>query len=441
MKSLTKLPLKYVHAFPDRHDKKRHYFRRAGRKQVPLPGLPGSAEFMEAYQAALAGDTAPWLEIGAGRSKPGSVAAAVASYFQSKRFVELGPNTQRVRRRILERFREDHGDKPIKSLERRYVDAMLAKKIATPHAARHFLIALREVIAVAIMNRLRDDDPTLGMSVTTRETDGFKTWSEDEIAQFKARHPIDSRAGLALGLLLYTAQRRGDVIRMGRQDIDDGFIRVRQQKTGPKLIIPLLPDLQEILAAHPAEHLTFLTTMAGAPFTAAGFTNWFRDRCREAGLPPGLSAHGLRKAACRRFAEAGCTVHQIAAFSGRRRCSATRKPPIKNGWQRTRRKPCRKTRREQKLANLDQRLANFQRKRLKIKDRKMMMASRKGFEPLTYGLGNRCSILLSYRDNPTSDPKPRAPGTEADASSPGAGQNGREHPRSVIYTGQRLVSR
>jgi hypothetical protein len=28
------------------------------------------------------------------------------------------------------------------------------------------------------------------------------------------------------------------------------------------------------------------------------------------------------------------------------------------------------------------------------------MVSRKGVEPLTYGLGNRCSILLSYRDLP-----------------------------------------
>jgi integrase len=35
-----------------------------------------------------------------------------------------------------------------------------------------------------------------------------------------------------------------------------------------------------------------------------------------AGLPLGISAHGLRKAMCRRLAEAGCSANQIAAISG-----------------------------------------------------------------------------------------------------------------------------
>jgi hypothetical protein len=47
-------------------------------KTVPLPGLPGSVELMQAYTNALAGVTAaPQVEIGASRSWTGSVAAAV----------------------------------------------------------------------------------------------------------------------------------------------------------------------------------------------------------------------------------------------------------------------------------------------------------------------------------------------------------------------------
>jgi integrase len=74
--------------------------------------------------------------------------------------------------------------------------------------------------------------------------------------------------------------------------------------------------LQTVLDATPSEHLTFLVTEFGKPFAPAGFGNWFRDQCNEAGLPKHCSAHGLRKAACRRLAEAGCTAHQIAAISG-----------------------------------------------------------------------------------------------------------------------------
>jgi integrase len=147
-------------------------------------------------------------------------------------------------------------------------------------------------------------------------SDGFHTWDEGEIAAFEKHHPIGSKARLALALLLYTAQRRSDVVRMGRQHIRDGVVHVRQQKTGTMLAVPLHPALAAIIEATPSKHLTFLTTSFGKPFTAPGFGNWFRERCNEAGLPRHCAAHGLRKAACRRLAEAGCSANVIASISG-----------------------------------------------------------------------------------------------------------------------------
>jgi integrase len=96
---------------------------------------------------------------------------------------------------------------------------------------------------------------------------------------------------------------------MGRQHVRNGMIAVRQQKTGTMLQIPLHPKLQEALGTTGEKHLTFLVAEFGKPFSFAGFGNWFRERCNEAGLPKRCSAHGLRKAACRRLAEAGCTTH------------------------------------------------------------------------------------------------------------------------------------
>ena len=52
----------------------------------------------------------------------------------------------------------------------------------------------------------------------------------------------------------------------------------------------------------------------GKPFTGVG-SNWFRRQCDMANLHH-CSAHGLRKAAARRLAEAGCTPHEIAAITG-----------------------------------------------------------------------------------------------------------------------------
>src|SRR5215468_615915 len=147
------------------------------------------------------------------------------------------------------------------------------------------------------------------------KTEGFRTWSEEDIARFEAAHSIGTKARLAFALLLYTAQRRSDVIRMGHQHIRDGAIAVTQKKTGKPLMVPIRPELQTILDATPGGHLTFLVSRGGRSYAGNNFSEQFRAWCDAAGLQH-CSAHGLRKAACRRMAEAGYTAHEIAAWSG-----------------------------------------------------------------------------------------------------------------------------
>ena len=162
-----------------------------------------------------------------------------------------------------------------------------------------------------------ENNPAIGVKKYKTSGGGFHSWTEDEIAQFEACHPIGTRARLALALLLYTAQRRADVVRMGWQQLKDNAITLRLEKTDTPLIIPVHPDLAQVLASASRSHLAFLVTERGAPFTHAGFGNWFRDCCNKAGLPH-CSAHGLRKAAATRLANAGCSTDQIRAITGHR---------------------------------------------------------------------------------------------------------------------------
>jgi integrase len=314
----TGIRLKFVQCWVDKRNggaRARYYFRRSGFKQVPLPALPGSVEFMEAYQAALA-MRLPRPMIGASRTKVGSISALIVTYLSSPEFLARPKATQTTYRNILERFRREHGDKPVALLTRQHINAILAQKVATPAAANHWLRLVKVLMQLAVDEGYRPDNPTTGIKRIKNKTDGFHTWTEEEIAQFEAYHPIGSKARLALGLLLYTAQRRSDVVRMGRQHVRGGVVHVRQQKTSAMLAIPVHPDLAKIIEATPNDHLTYLTTSFGKPFTAAGFGNWFREQCNEAGLPKHCAAHGLRKAACRRLAEAGCSANVIASISG-----------------------------------------------------------------------------------------------------------------------------
>ena len=257
------------------------------------------------------------------KAKAGSFAYLAASYFASSAYLNMRPSTRRAYNAVIERLcksKDKNGNAlgalGAATLQRQHVLALMTARADKPTIANQLRKILRALMQHAVEIGLRPDDPTHTVKAMKVKSDGFHSWTDSEIAQFEDRHPIGTKPRLAIALLLYTGQRRSDVVKMGKQHIDkNGAIHLRQMKTSAALVIPVHSNLQTVIDATPSEHLAFLTTGAGKPFSSGSFGNWFRKRCNEAGLPH-CSSHGLRKAAARRLAEAGCTVHEIAAITG-----------------------------------------------------------------------------------------------------------------------------
>lgn len=317
-------PPKYVQGFVDRHGKARFYLRRSGFKSVALPGLPWSPEFMAAYEEALAGQP---VQIGIERVKPGTIRALAVSYYNSIGFRSMKPITQSVYRNIIDRFCKEkdkdgreHGEKRAAMLQRQHIVKLMAARADRPDSANGLRKALRAMMKHAVEIGLRCEDPTRDVKALRPKSKlGFHRWTEAEIEQFEARHPIGTQSRLALALGLYTGQARQDVATMGPQHIRDevlNWVRGKTERTtGTELAIPIHPTLRAIIDATTSGHLTFLITEFGKPFSRAYFGNWFRRQCDMADLHH-CSFHGLRKAASVRLAESGCTPHEIAAITG-----------------------------------------------------------------------------------------------------------------------------
>lgn len=310
---MTKRLPPYVSKYRDRHGRVRWRFRKRGMAESQTTAPYSSQEWTKWYLAALGGER---RQIGAERSGPGTFSALIAAFYESSEWKLLRRPTQTAYRGELERFRSQHGDKRVRDLEEHHILNM-RDRMSGPAAGNNLLRILRKLMAFAVARRWRDDDPTKDIKRLRYHSDGFHTWSEAEIERFEARWRVGTRERLAFDLLLYTGQRSGDVRQMTVGQVADGFIFVRQSKTNERLEIPIHSALARSLKACASDHLLLLPTQYGEGFTAKGFGNWFSKAARSAGLSE-CTAHGLRKAAARRLAEAGATVHQIMAITGHR---------------------------------------------------------------------------------------------------------------------------
>ncbi|MBM3553913.1 MAG: integrase [Alphaproteobacteria bacterium] len=316
--SPRKLP-PHVEIWQDRHGKTRIYFRRGKGARAALPSDVNSDEFREAYAAALAGNVAARKEQ---REAPaaGTIGALILSYQQSAAYIERRETTKKGYQSRIEALRAKHAHRTLSGMTREgIVTKILAPYAGRPGAALSILKMLRILIRHAIEIGWLRHDPSLG--IKRPKIGEIRSWTDDEIAQFERAWPIGTRERLAFALMLYLGQRRADVHRITWTATTATTITLTQQKTGARLVIPLHSELRAILASAPRDHVTILNTSFGRPFTVDGFSQFMRDAIAAAGLPLECQPHGLRKAAGRRLAEAGCSAREIMSILGHKTLS------------------------------------------------------------------------------------------------------------------------
>lgn len=324
-----KIDLPYLLRDTDRHGNRRLYFRRRGQRMIRIYERPGTPEFVATYNRLLASSDAglPIKPLGA---PFGSLRWLCLEYFKSSAFRQLDGRTQHVRRLVLEGAWAEptqpgsdltFGAIAYAHITAKAVRVLRDRKLAAPESGNARVKALRQVFGWAMAEDIGgvERNPAHEVPYLKGRPGGFHSWTVEEVEQFEAWHPIGTKARLAMALLLYTGQRRSDVVLFGRQHVRDGWLRFTQRKNARNkpitLELPVLPTLQSIIDKSPTGDLTYLVNDFGRAFTSAGFGNKFRQWCDEAELPH-CSAHGLRKAGAAIAAQNGATPHQLMSVFG-----------------------------------------------------------------------------------------------------------------------------
>lgn len=318
---MATIKLKHVERFKDRYENIRYYFRIGKGPRFPLAGDPGSDEFNASYARAVGKSKTPTY------SQDRTFNALAKKYYASPKFLKWKESSKAVTRGIVDKFCVEHGHRLVRQMTATDIDMLIGQKAATPAAANNLLKKLRVLIKFAIKLEWIDRDPTV--SAEQFKGGSHHSWTEAEIAKFEKRWPLGSRERIAFDLHLYTGQRRGDVCAMDPQeDVEwriieiDGkpirkmFIRVVQEKTGTALVIPAHENLVHSFNLWHGVGQTIIAQATGKRYTVESYGNLMADAIQEAKLSARCVLHGLKKAAGRRLAEAGCTVHQIQAILG-----------------------------------------------------------------------------------------------------------------------------
>jgi integrase len=276
----------------------------------PLRGEPGTPEFIRSYNEAIARKVVP----------PQGIMLSILQAFQaSEAFTRLADSTRRSYVSLIKRIEKEFGDFPLAALtDRRTRGVFMAwrDRVAAASGRRQADYAwdvLARVLSWGLDRGLVLANPCTRGGRLYRGSRRENVWTGADEAAFFERAP--ARLHLALMLALWTGQRQGDLLRLPWNAYDGKHIRLRQSKTGARVVIPVGAPLKAALDAAPKVSPIILMNRDGKPWRSESF-RWIWNRaCKAAGIV-GLTFHDLRGTAVTRLALAGATEAEIATITG-----------------------------------------------------------------------------------------------------------------------------
>jgi integrase len=275
----------------------------------PLRGEPGTPEFTHSYNEACARKVAP---------PTGKLLHVLQQYQASDGFLSLADETRRGYVKLIVRIEHEFSDFPLAALtDRRTRGIFMAwcdrLAISSRRQADYAWTVLARILSWALDRGLVAANPCARGGRLYRGSRAEKVWTTDDESVFLARAP--AHLHLALMLALWTGQRQGDLLRLPWSSYDGTHIRLRQSKTGRRVVIRVGAPLKAMLDVTPRRSPIMLRSTYGQPWTTNSFQVAWGRACKAAGIV-GVTFHDLRGTAVTRLAIAGCTESEIVTITG-----------------------------------------------------------------------------------------------------------------------------
>ncbi|TNJ48089.1 tyrosine-type recombinase/integrase [Phaeobacter sp. B1627] len=285
------------------------YFQRRRWPSQKIQSAFGSPEFWAEYAAILKGEAKP-------KVLHRNFSTLIRSYHKSPRYRNLKPRTALDYDKYTVFIEDRFGPLNPANLQRKDVIRLRDHNAEKPYFANYAVKVIRILMEHCIDLGWRSDNPAKGVSLLKLDTEPRLPWPQSLIDGFRNAAPLGTRERLLMELCLGSGQRIGDVLEMQWSDIQDGGIALKQNKTGKRLWVPIVPSLQEALDVAPRRSLFMLTNhRATNRWSYRGASQAIRKIREDIGAL-NFDIHSWRYNAACELVEAGCNDELVAAVTG-----------------------------------------------------------------------------------------------------------------------------